>query len=81
MTALQFPLNVKVACKGGTYTTQTVGSHRASSTSSAEAAMGRLVDRITAEQQLPIGSLRAAEVQANGLRCGVSVWRIERVSA
>ena len=53
-------------------------SDRASSTSSAETAMGRLVDRLAAAQQLPIGSLRARELPAAGLACGVSVWRIDR---
>lgn len=78
---LQFPFNVRVKYSGGTYTTQTVGSHRGSSTSSAEVAMGRLVDRLTTAQHLPIGTLRARELPAKGLACGVSVWRIEQVSA
>lgn len=77
MTPIQFPLNVKVSSSHAGYTTQTVGTHRASSTSSAETAMGRLVDRLTAAQQLPIGSLRARELPAKGLAYGVSVWRIE----
>lgn len=76
MKALQFPLNVKVTSNHAGYTTQTVGSHRGSSTSSAETAMGRLVDRLTTAQQLPIGALRARELPAKGLACGVSVWQI-----
>ena len=78
MTPIQFPLNVRVRSSHACYTTQTVGGDRASSARSAEAAMGRLVDRLTAAQQLPIGSLRARELPAAGLACGVSVWRIER---
>lgn len=78
MTPLQFPLNVKVTSSHAGYTTQTVGSHRGSSTSSAETAIGRLVDRLTAAQALPIGTLRANELPATGLACGATVWRIER---
>ena len=77
MTPIQFPLNVRVRGSSAGYTAQTVGTHRASSTSSDQAAMGRLVDRLTAAQQLPIGSLRAVELSCESLTCGVSVWRIE----
>lgn len=81
MKALQFPLNVRVTSNHAGYTTRTVGSHRGSSTSSAEIAMGRLVDRLTTALQLPIGTLLARELPAKGLGCGASVWRIEQVAA
>lgn len=80
MTTLQFPVNVKVTSSHAGYTTQTVGLHRCSSTSSPEIAMGRLVDRLTTEQKLPVGTLRAVELPAKGLAVGVSVWRIEAVA-
>lgn len=81
MKALQFPLNVKVTSNHAGYTTQTVGSHRGSSTSSAETAMGRLVDRLTTAQELPIGTLRAVQLPADaGWSHCVTVWRIERAA-
>ena len=80
MTPIQFPLNVRVKNGGSGYTTQTVGSHRASSTSSEETAIARLVDKLTAAQGLPIGTLRAVLLPTTGLAIGVTVWRIERAA-
>lgn len=80
MTPLQFPFKVRVKYGGGTYTTQTVGSARGSSTSSPETAIGRLVDKLTPAQLLEPGDLRAVPLPDAGLPVGVTVWRIERAA-
>lgn len=81
MKSVQFPLNVKVSGMGGAYTTQTVGGHRASSTSSAETAVGRLVDKLTVALALPGGTLVARDLQAKGQRPTCSVWQITQRGA
>lgn len=70
-------------CKdaGGTYTARAPNGMRASSTSSADAAIGRLVDKIAAKNNLPIGELRARLVPADpvfavALPVGVTYWLI-----
>ena len=77
MKAVQFPVNVKVNGAGQTYTTQAVAGLRASSTSSAETAVGRLVDKLTAALQLQPGELTARDLHAKGLRPTCSVWQID----
>jgi hypothetical protein len=74
---VQFPVNVKVSGQGGTYTTQTVAGLRASSTSSAETAVGRLVDKLTAALKLQPGELTARDLHAKGQRPTCSVWQID----
>lgn len=76
MKAVQFPVNVKVNGAGQAYTTQAVAGLRASSTSSAETAVGRLVDKLTAALQLPAGTLTARDLHAKGQRPTCSVWEI-----
>lgn len=81
MKPVQFPLNVKVSGVGQAYTTQTVGGQRASSTSSAETAVGRLVDKLTVALALQPGTLVARNLQAKGQRPTCSVWQIGLRSA
>ena len=81
MKPVQFPLNVKVNGQGQAYTTQAVAGQRASSTSSAETAVGRLVDKLQVVLSLPIGTLAARELPAKGLRPTCSVWQIDRRGA
>ena len=78
MKPVQFPINVKVNGMGGAYTTQTVAGLRASSTCSAETAVGRLVDKLTEALQLQPGELAARDLHAKGQRPTCSVWRIEK---
>jgi hypothetical protein len=75
--ALNLPVNLKVVYNGGAYTTSTVAGQRASSTSSAETAAGRLVDKLTAHLQLLPGTLVAAPLPAKGLKPAVSMWQIK----
>lgn len=81
MKPVQFPLNVKVNGVGQAYTTQAVAGLRASSTSSAETAVGRLVDKLTVALQLPAGALTARDLHAKGQRPTCSVWQICKRSA
>jgi len=81
MKPLQFPLNIKVNGQGGAYTTQAVAGQRASSTSSAETAVGRLVDKLTIALALPVGMLAARQLPAKGLGPCMSVWQISQRSA
>lgn len=81
MKPVQFPLNVKVSGQGSTYTTQTVAGQRASSTSSAETAVGRLVDKLTTALAMPVGTLTARDLHAKGQRPTCSVWQITRRGA
>ena len=76
MKPVQFPLNVKVNGVGQAYTTQAVAGQRASSTSSAETAVGRLIDKLTVALALPPGTLTARDLQAKGQRPTCSVWQI-----
>ena len=77
MKPVQLPIDVRVRDTGGAYTTQTVAGQRASSTSSAEAAAGRLVDKLTQAMFLPIGSLSARRLPPADRPAGVSAWRID----
>ena len=76
MKPVQFPLNVRVSGTGGAYTTQTVAGQRASSTSSAETAIERLVDKLTVALALHPGTLTARDLKAKGQRPTCSVWQI-----
>lgn len=76
MKEITFPLNVKVSGQGGAYTTQAVAGQRASSTCSAETAVGRLVDKLTVALAVPTGSLAAKQLPAKGLQPTCSVWQV-----
>lgn len=77
MKPVKLPLNVKVTYSTGAYNTATVLGQRASSTSSAETAAGKLVDKLIAKFSLQPGILAAKAVDAKGLKAGVSVWTID----
>lgn len=77
MKAVKLPLNVKVTYGTGAYNTANVIGQRASSTSSAEAAMTRLVEKLHQRLQLLPGTLEAAPLAAKGLKPGVSMWLID----
>ena len=75
--AVRLPITVKVTYSYGSYNTAAVLGQRASSTSSAEAAAGRLVDKLTVKFGLQPGQLAAKAIEAKGLRAGASVWQID----
>lgn len=75
--AVTLPINVRVAYSGGAYNTARVLGQSASSTSSAETAAGRLVDKLTQRLQLQPGKLAARPLPAKGLAAGVSMWQID----
>lgn len=77
MKEIKLPITVKVSYSSGAYNTARVLGMSASSTSSAEAAAGRLVDKLTARLQLQPGQIAAKPAQAKGLRAGVSMWQID----
>lgn len=75
--AVKLPINVKVSYGAGAYNTANVLGQRASSTSDAETAMGRLVGKLTVRLQLQPGALAAKPVAAKGLAAGVSMWQVD----
>lgn len=77
MKDVKLPINVKVTYGTGAYNTAAVLRERASSTSDAETAMRRLVDKLTVRLQLLPGTLAARPLDAKGLAAGVSMWQID----
>lgn len=75
--ALKLPVNLKVTERYGAYNTASVAGQRASSTSSAEVATCRLVDKLTAHLKLMPGTLVGVPLPAKGLKPGVSMWQIK----
>lgn len=71
------PVPVRVTYRYGAYNTATVAGQRASSTSSAAAAAGRLVDKLCTHLQLLPGTLAAEAVPAEGLPPGQTLWHIK----
>lgn len=77
MKDVKLPLNVKVVNRSSAYDTATVIGQRASSTSSGETAVERLVEKLHQRLQLLPGTLVATRVQAKGLKAGESMWRVD----
>lgn len=75
--AVRLPITVKVTYSAGAYHTAAVLGQRASSTSSAETAAGKLVDKLIKKIGLQPGTLAAKGVAAKGLKAGVSMWTID----
>lgn len=76
-TAVRLPITVKVTYSTGAYNTAAVLGQRASSTSSAETAAGKLVDKLIVKIGLQPGTLAAKPAAAKGLKAGVSMWTID----
>lgn len=77
MKPITLPINVKVTYSSGAYNTGAVLGQRASSTSDAATAAGRLVDKLTTRLQLRPGALMAKALPAKGMRAGQSLWCID----
>jgi hypothetical protein len=77
MKDVKLPINVNVSYAAGAYNTAAVIGQRASSTCSAQAAMERLVGKLTEMLKLPAGRIAAAPVPAKGLKPGSSMWKID----
>lgn len=75
--AVRLPITVKVSYASGAYNTAAVLGQRASSTSSAEAAISRLTEKLCECLKLHADALAAQPQAAKGLAAGVSMWRID----
>lgn len=76
MTTAPPKQNTTVRYATGTYTARAPNGMRASCTISAEAAVGRLVDKLVANNKLQPGSLRAVQLKDVGAPSNVTQWCI-----
>lgn len=78
MKAAQLPLEVLVRSGTSGYTTATINGQRASSTSCAETAVGRLAAKLFGDAATL--HLVATEIASQPVGPGSSRWRIERAA-